>query len=748
VELRSCDPEDHADYRIALLEVRNSTDQDVRRVTAQRASEEANRLIQVKPPDREEALKKAKVALDMWVSIGDPLEEARAFLAVGTMYQDSGKPKEALEMLEQGLRVADTAKLVIEQASIRREVSAVLSGAGKIDQAMEYASQARQISMANSLDKKGVAEGWIAEGYAQYLKSRMDDAADSYKNAFNVFETLQYRRGQAQALWNMAIVDLVRQRFSDAQEWAGRSQTIFDKLHDEVGRAKSSIVIGEVLSVSTDRHQEALDLLLPAKDILQNAGDLEGEAVALNSIAQVYIFLHDCETALPYSKEALDKLIRTGNQVAESVDLHLAGYCYYELGEFADARSYLERARLGFHLLGDERIEARCLTDLAMVQLEEGDIRAAENNLNTVLKMNLTLKDKRLEASVKLALGRIREGSDRRAALQLYKESLQLYRSAEHPPGEISALYYLARHYSRAGDFGESMTYSKSAIEIIEKLRTSIASSGLQTLYFASAQQHYNLFIDSLMHMPGGASGPYAVNAFEWSERARARTLLDNIRQSRISISEGVDRTLAARLASIWSRIDSKSEELAGVAPGTKQRAALNEELRTLYSEYDELQSQLRKKDPHYAAVLKPQPLTLPEIQKKVVVDNQTLLLEYVLGDDCSYLFVVTDKAFFSFQLPSRSVIEGKVVGLRNMIIARSVSPESPDYSARVKKADQDYPAAVADLSELLLGPVADRLGGSPARHRCRWCAAVSAIRRPARTPICRCIVTDSAPGV
>src|SRR5262249_49948190 len=85
--------------------------------------------------------------------------------------------------------------------------------------------------------------------------------------------------------------------------------------------------------------------------------------------------------------------------------------------------------------------------------------------------------------------------------------------------------------------------------------------------------------------------------------------------------------------------------------------------------------------------------------------------LEYVLGEENSYLFLVTSKEFASYRLPRRSEIEKRVLDLRDLIIARSVSQDEKDYVARIQLADNEYPKAAADLTELLLRPVADRLG-------------------------------------
>ena len=55
---------------------------------------------------------------------------------------------------------------------------------------------------------------------------------------------------------------------------------------------------------------------------------------------------------------------------------------------------------------------------------------------------------------------------------------------------------------------------------------------------------------------------------------------------------------------------------------------------------YENVKTQIRINSPRYAAITQPQPLSLKEIQQQVL-DENTLLLEYSLGKDKSYLWAV-----------------------------------------------------------------------------------------------------------
>ena len=87
------------------------------------------------------------------------------------------------------------------------------------------------------------------------------------------------------------------------------------------------------------------------------------------------------------------------------------------------------------------------------------------------------------------------------------------------------------------------------------------------------------------------------------------------------------------------------------------------------------------------------------------------MLLQYALGDEQSYLWAITSDSFHSYVLPSRKNIEAVAVDLSDLIMARAkFDPAVNDYQAKVEAAEKLYVEKARDLSQMLLGPVADQL--------------------------------------
>jgi CHAT domain-containing protein len=200
------------------------------------------------------------------------------------------------------------------------------------------------------------------------------------------------------------------------------------------------------------------------------------------------------------------------------------------------------------------------------------------------------------------------------------------------------------------------------------------------------------------------------------NEGGRARSLLEMIGESGAEIRLGVDPGLLLRERELVRLISAKAELQTRLLNGQHTDAAAKtaaSELDALTAELEQAQSRIRQASPRYAALTQPSPLNLEDIQTRVL-DGDTMLLEYALGAQTSFLWVVTASSLESFELPPRSDIESAARRVYHLLTARNQRPakESPAARlARVRQADGEYLAAAQELSRLLLGPAAGRIG-------------------------------------
>ena len=94
------------------------------------------------------------------------------------------------------------------------------------------------------------------------------------------------------------------------------------------------------------------------------------------------------------------------------------------------------------------------------------------------------------------------------------------------------------------------------------------------------------------------------------------------------------------------------------------------------------------------------------------MLDADTSLLEYSLGDERSYLWLVTQSSILSYELPKRADIEAAARRVYEMLTARQQAVGRPvaERFKRIAKADAEFQMASMALSKMLLGPVSPHL--------------------------------------
>ncbi|MCA1626883.1 MAG: CHAT domain-containing protein, partial [Acidobacteria bacterium] len=263
-------------------------------------------------------------------------------------------------------------------------------------------------------------------------------------------------------------------------------------------------------------------------------------------------------------------------------------------------------------------------------------------------------------------------------------------------------------------------TRIEEALTIVESLRTKIGSQELRSSYFATVQKYYEFYVDLLMrlHQQQPSAG-YDGRALQVSERARARSLLETLAEANADIRQGVDSQLLERERALQQQLNAKAQQQTKLLSGrhtTEQAAALAKEIDALSSELQQTQAQIRQTSPRYAALTQPQPLSAQEIQAQVL-DADTLLLEYALGDEKSYLWAVTPTALTSYELPKRAEIEDAARQFYALLTAgrqteTSAAPGKREVGPTLRQQAGEKSAEVASkLSRMLLGPVAGQLG-------------------------------------
>jgi CHAT domain-containing protein/predicted negative regulator of RcsB-dependent stress response len=665
--------------------------------------------------ETQKALEKFNEALPISRAISARKVEAITLKNIGMVYQSLGETRKALEKFNEALPIFQAVGYRSGEASALSYIGLAYWSLGETQKALEKHIEALPIFQAAGA-RRDEALALSNIGATHWSLREMQKAMEKYNEALSLSRALGDRKLEAAILTNIGAVYSQLGEMSKALEKYYESLPIRRAVGDRLGEAVTLHNIGTSYR-SLGETQKALEKYNEALSLSRALGDRSGEASALSSIGEVYRSLGETRKALEKYDEALPILQAVGDRSWEAITLKNIGTVYQSLGETRKALEKFNEALPIFQAVGDRTGEASALSNIGEVYWSLREAQKALEKYNEALPILQAIGARRVEASTLNNIGAVYDSlGEIQKALERYTEALLLRRAVGDRDGEADTLLGIAHVEQKRGNLTQARQLIEQAVGLIESLRTNIAGQELRASYFAYRQDFYRSYIDILMQMSKqNPDAAFDAVAFSVCERARARSLLELLQESRADIRQGVDSSLLERERSLRQLINAKAAaqvSLLNRKHTPAQADAAAKEIASITDEYEELRAQIRARSPRYAALTQPQPLGLAEIQQQVL-DPDTLLLEYSLGDDASYLFVVSQTSITSHRLPKRAEIEAATRRVRELLTAPQPRPGDTDAKrqARIKEAREGYWTQAVMLSRMLLGPAASQLG-------------------------------------
>lgn len=520
------------------------------------------------------------------------------------------------------------------------------------------------------------------------------------------------RKGEASTLSNLGAVHLTQGNNTTAIDYFNQAIAIYESLGEKVNVAivRNNIA---VIYHETGNYQQALPYYEQALATFREVNSKPEQIVFLRNIANVYAAWGDRQTAATWYAQALELARAIKSKRHEATVLQFIGNNSAKLGDTQQALQYLNQAIALHHELGNQFGEADALKTLGSFYYQTGKYDEAVEKFGASLAIAEPLKLPTIIANDQANLGHTYFAlNDLARAREYLTKALEFFRPNGYRAQEAACLEMLGRIDMREGRLEEALRNLEPALEIIEATRQRISLPELRASYFALSRGVFDAYVDSLMQLhEQNPDGDYASRALAAAERSRARSLLDTLIEANADIKQGVDPKLLQQEKELLRRTRLQTNALRALSATStdQQRAAVQKEYEGLLAEYKTLQGQLRASSPRYAALTQPSPLTLSEIRKQVL-DQDSALLEYALGEKRSYLWVVTDKQLRTYTLAPGPEIEKtarlvyELMTTRNRVIKFETVEEK---RTRIARADADYLQASAQLSKLLLGAAA-----------------------------------------
>lgn len=644
-------------------QIKLDVEQSARMISPEAELEEALALRgRLTEGDLRRALRLLADSAQRFASSGLSHQAVVAKLAAGDVYLMMSSYPSALAAYRQALAMSGD-RVYLRCAALSR-IARTYANIGRPQESNQFSDQAVFVCMTVS-DKKAQADALEAQGETRFFSSNKADAIASFTRARELASEAGDRDGEGLATMMLSEAIGVHQQ---ANRLAWSALAGFVESGNEYGAARAHLKLAYFASAEGD-FEVARCHCESALPVFQRIADKDNAAIALNILGMLARQSGDLEESLRNYRRARNDFASVGDDLGEVesisaiADILLSQHKYLDLGPLYARKFHLAQKT------SSHGFQAWAFLDLAGVYARQHRYAQAEENYQRGLAEFRVAGDPdgQSDALERMAGLQVEQGRDQQA-LQLLGEAQALRDQA----GEIEDLariqYLHARIYLRLNDLEKARSEIEKTIAIIESQRLRIAKFDSRGQYFASVHEYYSLYIQVLMALDKlHPYQKYAQLAFEAAERSKVRSLLDLLEN--IQQDFPCDTLLASNL------------KAATTEANLKPSGAL--ELTT------------------------PQPLTLGKVQGEIQ-DADALLLEFALGEDRSFAWLVDGNRLISVDIGPAAEIRNRVRMFRKALLPiETKANETPtDYLRRRAAARSTLILQSRKLSNLLLGPV------------------------------------------
>ena len=531
-------------------------------------------------------------------------------------------------------------------------------------------------------------------------------AIETAKKALALFHSIGDQEGIATTYQYLGSYYFALTRMSEAAQCYEAALQIWRQQNDVVNEAGMLIQLGYI----EGRQGEWLNgfsYLTQAQNLIDNQDKPGIMARIAAGMAQVFRESGLPEYGLIQSQQAKEYYRQAQDERNYTRQIMLIGYTQFLLNNYQTALTEMEDALRRFESSSDSRREldaSQCHGYMAQVYIANGKYDLALQHLLPPLAFYEAKNKQGDAAEIRALMGEVyqRQGKHELARTN-YQAALKYFRDADTPVEKAGVAFALGRLELNEGNYDAAENYLKESIETTEDIRSDLNSRVLATAFSASVHDRYETYIDCLMRKyKQQPSQGLELRAFQASELARARSLAALLRDTQTQIVTGIDPQLAEQERTLRHAVLAKAEQTITLLAGDYNKDQLHEletELTRLRVQHKYVVQKLQKQNPRYDQIKETTNYSVKQIQDLIIEDDQTMLLEYFLGRNASYLWAITRNDAKVFVLPKADEITRAVKDVYELL---EVAPGS-DTDNRLNKA-------TAELSRLVLGPVANQL--------------------------------------
>lgn len=615
--------------------------------------------------EQQKAVDYLQEAIPIWRSLTDARWEGIALVNLGLIRAESGRKEDAINLYLQALPLLSSEGDRRREAQVLDLIGMNYESLKKYREALDnFAQSARIWHDIASPENEANTLQFMGGTYAKLGES--SEALEYFQRSLPLWQAVKDQRREAGTLKLMGSMYSDLGQLDEALSCYNRALLLRQAMHDREGEADMLYYVGVSYSSLMNREQ-ALIYLNRALQVWQSLGNQGGQAQTLFYIGLTYYSDDDDEKALKYFNDALPLFIASGNVEGEINVLNYIGVAYESLNQHQKAIGYIARTVSRWQSIKDKVGEGNALRKLGLIYSFLGDKQNAIKYLGDAIRVIDGVDQPQMKATLFSHIGLVYASiQDYASALNYFNRALEMHKSLGYQSGVYTTLAEIGLVYEFQGDLQKAMDYYKQSIEMREKTR---ASARLQELQAGLSEQSSNAYERAIL-LSLRLNRP--VDAYDFSERARARSLLDQLGNRRLNDREGASDHKQAHTDSITpsdakrleEEIQKENEKLerervTAIEKGVRPDQVLVDSFEKVPSlnsgQLDELFTLFKGSgNPFSLSFVETVPtLKIPEAQR--LLNKDTTLLSYFVTHDKTLAFIITRD---SFQVVEISVLE------------------------------------------------------------------------------------------
>jgi CHAT domain-containing protein/Tfp pilus assembly protein PilF len=489
----------------------------------------------------------------------------------------------------------------------------------------------------------------------------------------------------------------------------------------------------------------ALHHMQSSNEVFQALGDKRNIAMVSNSFGNVYTGQGNYRLALEYYEKARSISDELGDKTGLAQALTNIGIVQYQQGNFDLAMELYEKSLAIETQLGNKYNVAGAFHNIGMTHAIKGNYSEALTYYQRTLAVGEEMKAQPGIALTLASMGGLyRHQSKFREALEHFEKSLKIYQTIGDKHGMANALegiadaQYFLGNYSEAIKSAERGTTLASEGNYLEFLWKLYVTGGVAHRAMGQPDKARLLFdqsiatIETLRSQLGGSEqerqnffehriSPYqeavalllsqdkSSEALLYAEHSKARVLLDTLQSGRINITkamsvqeQGQERRLKNEIVLFNSQL---GREKQSPQANPLRLTDLNAKLAKARLNYEEFQSKLYAVHPELKVQRGQTRLLKSEEAVEVLPDGKSAVLEFLVTDEKTFLFVITKKADASKTIAD---LRAYTLPVKRSDLIKYVE----DFRQQLASRDIRFRASARQLYDLLLKPAQSQLQG------------------------------------